>query len=144
VSGYAADTNVYISADASAEAAEALARFIEQASAPWFVSSIVLAELRLGLDRSASRVAFVRQVLSGTDASRWITPSHHDWLVAADACVRLGATAERSRSFWNDALLASSCARAGVTLITANLSDFRRLQRIIRVQVIAPPSPLGE
>jgi predicted nucleic acid-binding protein len=137
--GYAADTNVYISADQSVDAAEALALFVESADGPWFVSSVVLAELRLGIARSATRAALMRQVLAGVAADRVLTPTSADWQTAADACVRLGATSDRSRSFWNDALLASTCARAGVTLLTANLDDFKRLQRIIRVRTAPWP-----
>jgi predicted nucleic acid-binding protein len=61
-------------------------------------------------------------------------------LVAYAAAVgRLGGeTITKSRSFWNDALLAAQCARLQVTLVTANAKDFRRLGRRLRVEVREP------
>jgi predicted nucleic acid-binding protein len=52
---------------------------------------------------------------------------------------RLGGKAiTKGRSFWTDALLAAQCARLGATLITRNVSDFRRLGRHLALRAIAP------
>jgi predicted nucleic acid-binding protein len=68
-----------------------------------------------------------------------LAPQTEDWLAAAAAVGRLGGeTITKSRSFWNDALLAAQCARLQVTLVTANAKDFRRLGRRLRVEVREP------
>jgi predicted nucleic acid-binding protein len=55
------------------------------------------------------------------------------------AVAQLGGEAvTKSRSFWNDAILAAQCARLGVTLLTHNAKDFQRLGRHLGVHAVAP------
>jgi predicted nucleic acid-binding protein len=68
-----------------------------------------------------------------------VAPEPDDWVSAGTAIVRLGGDAvTKSRLFWNHALLAAQCARLGATLVTHNVTDFRRLGRHLAVQVAAP------
>jgi predicted nucleic acid-binding protein len=55
------------------------------------------------------------------------------------AVARLGGDAvTKSRSFWNDTLLAAQCSRMGATLLTHNTADFNRLRRVLPVQAVHP------
>lgn len=70
-----------------------------------------------------------------------LPPTHEDWTAAAAAVSRLERQSAKSRSFWNDALLAAQCAHLGLTLVTSNADDFRRLQRELHVEIVAPFPP---
>jgi predicted nucleic acid-binding protein len=139
-SPYLADTNIYVNAaNDPAFAGEFAAFRADTDLLP--VSTIVLAELALGYQQ---RDAQERMLQSLTAASPPLTPTGDDWLRAAFALAQLGGElVTKSRSFWNDAILAAQCERLGVTLITRNTSDFRRLARILRTDVVSPfPKPL--
>ena len=70
-----------------------------------------------------------------------ITPDAEGWRAAAEALNALGGEgATRGRSFWNDLLIAASCARVGATLVTRNADDFRRIRRVISVAVVPRPA----
>ena len=90
-------------------------------------SSVVLAEVVIGIANAASREGAVHAVSAGTVV---VAPSADDWTRAGMAVAQLGGEAvTKSRSFWNDAILAAQCARLGVTLLTHNAKDFQRLGR---------------
>jgi predicted nucleic acid-binding protein len=132
---YLVDTNVYIRSSNDAAFA---ARFevFQRSTDPLFVSTVVLAEVILGARDPSIHDDIVTALTAGTTAH---TPISDDWLVAASAIARLGGEAvTKSRSFWNDAILAAQCERLGMTLITQNTADFRRLGRFIGVTVEAP------
>ena len=133
------DTNIYIGATEHEAFAEQAAVFVERADQRLAVSSVVVAELLIGLRNDADRSAMLGDIYE-TVASRFVlTPSHEDWEQAGDALRQLGASsATPRRSFWNDLLLAASCARTATTLITNNLDDFRRIGRYIPVRVVGP------
>ncbi len=64
-----------------------------------------------------------------------------DWQTAGDALNALGGEdATKGRSFWNDLLIAASCARAGAALVTRNADDFERIRRVIPVVVVPRPA----
>jgi predicted nucleic acid-binding protein len=79
----------------------------------------------------------VRALAAGTEL---VAPDRSDWIAAASAIAGLGGDAATKvlRSFWNDALLAAQCARLGLTLVTRNGADFRRLGRYLAVRTAAP------
>lgn len=99
------------------------------------LSSVVLAEIALGARKAANGAAAVQslQAIGGA-----LAPIHDDWTMAARAVSRLEAGSGKSRSFWNDALLAAQCARMGCTLITSNRGGFERLQGEIAVDIVEP------
>lgn len=111
------------------------------------LSAIVLTEL-LGGAKDAARIKELdswRHFAIRYD--RFLVPTAEDWWETGKALQRLsqgskrenfGATprispAERNRLF-NDVLLAVSCRRAGITLITDNLKDFERIGNVCRIK----------
>lgn len=132
---YAADTNVYVSA---ANDAAFLPRFEEfiRVNGPLLVSTVVIAEVLIGVGDASRHEAVVRALSAGTTP---LAPEPDDWIRAGRAAARLGGEAiTKRRSFWNDALLAAQCGRLGVTLVTRNPADFRRLARYLPLRVAQP------
>jgi len=129
------DTNVYLDVSADSALADRVAALVEASGEQVGLSSIVLAELLIGV-RPADRARLMRWVTDGVDDSSLVVPAHADWVAAGDALRHLGGdAAKKGRSSWNDLLIAASCARVGATLLTRNADDFRRIQRIIPIAV---------
>lgn len=135
---YVADTNVYVSAANNPAFRRQFEDFI-RARGPLLVSSIVAAEVLVGIPDVTRHPAAVRALSAGTSP---LAPTSDDWIQAAMTLARLGgdAVVTKSRSFWNDILLAAQCARMGVVLITRNTQDFRRIGRHLAVTA-EPPFP---
>ena len=135
---YVADTNVYVTAANDPAFREEFAMFLRQ-QGPIPVSSVVVAEVLIGVADPARHDDAVRAMTAGSVLA---APAAEDWVGAGAALARLGGdTVTKTRSFWNDALLAAQCARLGATLITRNRSDFRRLGRHVRVRTVLPFPP---
>jgi predicted nucleic acid-binding protein len=135
---YLADTNVYVNAANDPAFRERFEAFIRE-HGPLAVSALVVAEVLIGIANSASHDAAVSAMSVGTTLA---APTADDWLKAAASIARLGGGAvTKTRSFWNDALLAAQCARLGATLLTRNAADFKRLARHIPVRVVSPFPP---
>jgi len=111
------------------------------------LSSVVLAELVSGSqDRSSIKLWQATKALS-EQINQFIVPDAEDWLHAGLTLQRLsqaskrenfGSTPksspeERGRLF-NDCLLAVSCRRAGVVVVSDNAKDFERLSLSCRVK----------
>lgn len=134
---YVADTNIYVMAANDPAFRERFEVFIRE-HGPLLVSTVVIAEVLIGIADPARHHTAVRSLSAGTTPA---APSADDWFQAGAAIAQLGGEAvTKSCSFWNDTLLAAQCARLGATLITRNSDDFRRLGRRIAVQAI-PPFP---
>lgn len=132
---YAADTNVYVRAVNDDVDRAAFAAFTSRRG-PLVLSTLVLAELLLGVPEPGDRAAMLHYLT--TDAPPR-TPTRADWLTAARATAELGGdSVTKSRSFWNDTLLAAQCARLGLVLVTHNTADFARLARVLPVTAVAP------
>ena len=132
---YLADTNVYVMAINDPTVRQRFEAFVQR-HGPLLVSAIVAAEVLIGIPDVARHEAAVQALGAGSSI---IAPSADDWRRAAAAVARLGCGAvTKSRSFWNDALLAAQCARLGMTLLTHNTADFRRLGRHLGVRTVAP------
>ena len=133
------DTNVYLDASIDAELAVRIAGFIEESGEQVGLSSVVLGELLMGV-KPRERERLVSWVTAGIPDEAIVTPVHADWMAAGDVLQRLGgSTATKGRSFWNDLLIATSCARAGATLLTRNMDDFRRIRRFTSLNVRSRP-----
>lgn len=133
------DTNVYLDASADAALAGRVADLLAASGDQVALSSVVLGELLIGV-RPADRARLVRWVTDGIDDAGLLTPAHADWIAAGDALQQLGGDAATTgRSFWNDLLIAASCARADATLLARNADDFRRIQRVIPVAIQPRP-----
>lgn len=132
---YVADTNIYVTAANDPPFRERFGAFILE-NGPVIVSAIVVAEILIGITDPGQHRGAEEEL--AMDASP-LAPTSGDWIAASSAIARLGGEAiTKSRSFWNDALLAAQCARLGATLVTMNVADFRRLGRQLGVKVAAP------
>lgn len=135
------DTNVYLDADHDSAFGRRLAAYLAGRRDPVGLSSVVVAELLVGVATADERRRFLTATLDAVPAARVLTPTQADWQMAGDALSQLGGdAATRGRSFWNDLLIAASCARAGATLLTRNTEDFRRIRRVIAVAVELRPA----
>lgn len=134
---YLADTNIYVTAANDPVFRLRFEAFVRE-HGPLVVSAVVVAEVLIGIADFTHHAAAVRALVGGGLPN---APDVDDWLQAGSAVTRLGGDAvTKSRSFWNDALLAAQCARLGATLVTRNAADFRRLGRHVGVRAV-PPFP---
>jgi predicted nucleic acid-binding protein len=123
------DSSIYITALRIGEqAALALRRLA--AGAPVWLSSVVLEELYAGA-APAGRPVLERLERDFDNARRILVPNLSDWSQAGKVLARLASRygyeqIGRGR-LTNDALIAMSAGRTGVTVITANARDFKRL-----------------
>lgn len=133
------DTNVYIDAALGADRADRIGHIVGNMGDPVGLHSVVVAELLAGGGGQGQRAVAVQHLQR--IAKDVITPSHDDWAFAGNAVRILGGDAVTARrSFWNDVLIATSCARVGATLLTSNKADFARIRRVIPVDIVTLPA----
>ena len=123
------DSSIYISAlRRGDEAAVALRRLA--ADAPLWLSSVVLEELYAGV-RDRDRHVVERLERDFDRAKRILVPNLSDWTQTGRVLARLANKYDYEKvgqgRLTNDALIAMSAGRLGITVITANQRDFRRL-----------------
>src|SRR6202140_3841993 len=123
------DSSIYITALRTGdEAALALRRLA--ANAPVWLSSVVLEELYAGV-APRSRYVLERLERDFEKARRILVPNLNDWAQTGKVLARLAAKYDYEQigqgRLTNDALIAMSAARSGITVITANARDFIRL-----------------
>ncbi|MGA9543385.1 MAG: type II toxin-antitoxin system VapC family toxin [Candidatus Sulfotelmatobacter sp.] len=122
------DTSIYVSALRRRDAGPAVARFVAENDI--WLSAVVLEELYAG---ARERDRHVVELLENhfDEESRILLPDLDDWIQAGKVLSRLAAKYDYEKigrnRLTNDALMAMSAARAGVTVVTANVRDFRRL-----------------
>jgi predicted nucleic acid-binding protein len=128
---FALDTNIYIDAFRDPAAEAALLRFIERALPFTFLSVVVMQELAAGartpaqareLERSVFQPFVRRRRVFAPMATAFVRSGR---LLAAVAAREGWAAVYDNPSLLNDALLATSCREAGITLVT-NDGDFDR------------------
>ena len=123
------DTSIYITAlRAGDDAVLKLRRFTP--GAPLWLSSVVLEELYAGVKLRDFRI--VERLERDFDkARRMLVPNLSDWTLTGKLLARLAAKYGYEQigqaRLTNDALVAMSAARRGITVITANERDFGRL-----------------
>ena len=135
------DSSIYVSAlRRGEEAVLSLRRFA--ANAPLWLSAVVLEELYAGAaDRNRQVVERLERDFDR--AKRILVPNLNDWTQAGKVLARLAGKYDYERigqgRLTNDALIAMSAGRQGITVISANERDFRRLAefRAFRWQVAA-------
>lgn len=135
------DTSVYITAlRRGNDAALALRRI--GADAPLWLSSVVLEELYAGA--SGRQKPVIEKLERDFDRiKRIVVPNLSDWTLTGRVLSRFAAKygfEEIGRDrLTNDALIAMSAGRLGVSVLTANEGDYRRLAefREFRWQVIS-------
>jgi predicted nucleic acid-binding protein len=144
VSRYVLDTNVYIRAWRSPAADVELERFTRGYVTTTHLSSVVFHELLLGANNPATAKALVDGLARPfTRTKRVVVPSQRAWTRAAEVIAEMAwqEGLDRSslpRGFVNDVLIAASCRENGLTLITENVRDFRRIQKRMPFDFITP------
>jgi predicted nucleic acid-binding protein len=123
------DTSIYISALREGDISVLGARWLAPNTPVW-LSSVVLEELYAGVhDPYRHLVERLEREFDGID--RILVPNLTDWTQTGRVLSRLAAKYHyepigRGR-LTNDALIATSSGRQGITVITANERDYRRL-----------------
>ena len=126
------DSSIYISALRQGnDAALALRRLA--ADSPLWLSSVVLEELYAGAS-DRDRHAVERLERDFDRAKRILVPNLSDWAQAGRMLARLAGKYHYEQigqgRLTNDALIAMSAGRLGITVITANERDFRKLAEL--------------
>jgi predicted nucleic acid-binding protein len=123
------DSSVYISA-LRQENSPALALRRLAAETPLWLSSVVLEELYAGAGGQERKV-LERLERDFDRAKRILVPNLSDWTQAGKVLARLAEKYHYEQigqgRLTNDALIAMSAGRLGITVITANERDFRTL-----------------
>ena len=138
------DSSIYISALRTGEDAALTLRRLA-ADAPVWLSSVVLEELYAGVSPRA-RHAVERLERDFHRAKRILVPNLSDWTQTGKVLARLAAKYDYEQigrgRLTNDALIAMSAGRLGITVITTNARDFRKLAefRSFQWQVNNPQS----
>jgi predicted nucleic acid-binding protein len=123
------DSSVYITALRAGDKASMTLRQLS-ANAPVWLSSVVLEELYAGV------IPRDRRVLEKLEhdferAKRILVPNLTDWTQTGKVLARLAAKYDYEQigqgRLTNDALIAMSAGRSGITVITTNARDFTRL-----------------
>jgi predicted nucleic acid-binding protein len=131
MAGVIFDTSVYVTAlrlgDLAPFAARRRAR--NGASAPVWLSAVVLEELYAGANDRAAQKLCAQLERDFDKNNRLLTPNRADWVTGGQTLARIGAKhgyeqIGRAR-LTNDALIAMSAARHGFTILTKNAADFR-------------------
>jgi predicted nucleic acid-binding protein len=138
------DSSIYITALRTGdEAALTLKRLA--ANSPVWLSSVVLEELYAGV-APRNRHVLERLERDFERAKRILVPNLNDWTQTGKVLARLAARYDYEQigqgRLTNDALIAMSAGRSGITVITANARDFMRLAefRPFHWQIQALPS----
>ena len=123
------DSSMYINAlRIGGDAALPLQRWARES--PLWLSSVVLEELYAGATRSDYRI-LEKLERDFERAKRMLVPNLGDWTQAGRVLARLaekyGYEKIGQARLTNDALIATSAGRAGITVVTVNQRDFVRL-----------------
>jgi len=123
------DSSIYITALRTGdEAALSLRRLA--VDSPIWLSAVVLEELYAGIALRGRHV-LERFERDFEKARRMLVPNLNDWTQTGKVLARLAAKYDYEKigkgRLTNDALIAMSAARLGITVITTNARDFMRL-----------------
>jgi predicted nucleic acid-binding protein len=123
------DSSIYITALRAGDEASLALRQLS-ANAPAWLSSVVLEELYAGV-APRDRHVLERLERDFERAKRILVPNLTDWTQTGKLLARLAAKYGYEQigqgRLTNDALIAMSAGRSGITLITTNARDFTRL-----------------
>jgi len=137
------DTSIYITALRRGDDAALGLRRIVAGAAVW-LSSVVLEELYAGVSLRDRHIV-ERLERDFHRARRILVPNLTDWTQTGTVLARLAAKYDYERigkgRLTNDALVAMSAGRVGITVITGNARDFEKLAefRPFRWRVENPP-----
>ena len=126
------DTSIYITALRAGDEGAVKLRRIAPGTALW-LSSVVLKELYAGVKPRDFRI-IERLERDFDKARRILVPNLSDWTLTGKILARLAVERDYEKTgqarLTNDALMAMSAARNGITVITANERDFAQLARM--------------
>lgn len=128
------DTSVYIAVlRGKSDAARHFRQFA--GGSPVWLSAVVLEELLAGASGKMAQRAVERLARDFARAGRVLVPNLTDWERTGNVLARLAAKYDYERigqgRLTNDALIAASAARLGLTVLTANARDFARLAEFL-------------
>lgn len=135
MAGILFDTSVYISSlrkgDESVLSLRRAARLGGQQTQPLWLSIVVLEELLVGAVDPKARKEFLRVEREFRSIGRLLVPDRLDWILAGQILSKIGVkygfdSVGRARMI-NDALIATSAARLGLTVLTKNSADYQRI-----------------
>jgi predicted nucleic acid-binding protein len=123
------DTSVYVAALRRGDDGALAIRRLDSGSVVW-LSAVVLEELYAGADNRGRQIVQRLERDFGR-ANRLLVPNLSDWAETGRVLGRLAAKYDYEQigqgRLTNDALIAMSAGRLGITVITTNERDFRRL-----------------
>jgi predicted nucleic acid-binding protein len=134
MSGIVFDTSVYITAfrqgDSILDLRQAVRRSDGKSYPVWF-SSVVLSELLIGTNTKKDRKKLLDTAKSFVKVKRILIPNLSDWSLTGDVLALIGLKygyeqVGRAR-MTNDAFIAMSVARNGLTVLTKNAADFIKI-----------------
>lgn len=94
-----------------------------------YLHSIVLEELLAGCKnkKDLRQIQYLKNILEPT--GRIVTPTHHDWEQTGLLLGKFYSKNTNAAKLTHDILIALSCRRNGVTLITENKKDFEFIKK---------------
>lgn len=130
------DSSIYITAlRVGSDAALLLQRWARES--PLWLSSVVLEELYAGANPNNYRI-LEKLERDFEKARRILIPNLSDWTQSGRVLARLAQKYGYERigqaRLTNDALIATSAARTGITVLTTNQRDFARLAEFCPLQ----------
>lgn len=143
---YVLDTNCYIDAARDPAKLAALGEFTTWAVPHLYLSSVVGAELRVGVRSSRERRRLERLVLGPfVRRGRLITPGTAAWDALGLTLATLRSStgldpALATRAFAFDVLLAYSAREVGAVVVTSNGRDMERIRTVFMFEFV-PPYP---
>jgi predicted nucleic acid-binding protein len=130
------DTSIYIAALRQGNDSILGTRSEKLGSALW-LSAVVLEELLTGADAKGRKV-LAKFEHDFTKAGRILVPQASDWTQAGNVLARIGERFGYERigksRLTNDALIATSASRKGITVLTLNRRDFHRIGTFCSLQ----------
>jgi predicted nucleic acid-binding protein len=135
MSGILFDTSVYVTALRRADPSLPLARRAassgDQRTEPLWLSAVVLEELYAGAVDQRMRKLCARLERDFEKVGRLLVPNATDWSATGQLLAKIGSKygfeqIGRAR-LTNDALIATSAARHGLTVLTLNAGDYARI-----------------
>ncbi len=138
------DSNVYIRSFNDRTFGAEFRAFHQAALPQLALSAVVLTELLVGADSPDREKILRRTIVEPFQARNRIhVPTRQTWELSAAVDRRIralrGFTASLAqRGFFNDILIAASARELGAVVVTQNVADFARIQRVLDFQFRTP------
>jgi hypothetical protein len=141
---YLIDSNVYIHGFTDTTFGESLRQFHRQHLPHLVLSLVVVHELLIGAATAAKEQSLRRGIIEPFRVrQRLHIPARQTWEMAAklDRRLRKHRNLEsklRTRSFFNDMLIAASARELGATVLTENGQDFSLISDVLDIKHVEP------